>query len=252
MQRKMNSQRHVHALRVQLLAMSRLSQRALDYSVKGYELRNLDFARQVGTAESELEKHYHRIKDLCRETVNGGIANDADFRLAFAALSIAAALHVTYSAAAEMARGTIHSLESGGIEKRAQLRQLGQTVNASMRLCVIALFERDAYFARTALGNEKQALQLAAGLHTDRRDSIQEDLECTVKRGLMKVAKQTHEIADALLFWLEGNNMFWVGSTCEVARLSREVPQALRKQDATLFIQPHRDLESNAPQTFSC
>ncbi len=87
----MNSQVYIHALRVQLLAMSRLSQRALDYSVKGYELRNLDFARQVDTANEDLEQHYRRIRELCREAVNGGIANVSDFRFAFAALSVAAA-----------------------------------------------------------------------------------------------------------------------------------------------------------------
>jgi phosphate uptake regulator len=91
----MNSQVYIHALRVQLLAMSRLSQRALDYSVKGYELRNLDFARQVGTANEDLEQHYRRIRELCREAVNGGIANVSDFRFAFAALSVAASLRVT-------------------------------------------------------------------------------------------------------------------------------------------------------------
>ena len=54
----MNSQQHIRNLRVQLLAMSRVSQRALDYAVKGYELRNLDFARQVPAVNSELEGHH--------------------------------------------------------------------------------------------------------------------------------------------------------------------------------------------------
>jgi hypothetical protein len=248
----MNSQRHIHTLRVELLAMSRVSQRALDYSVKGFELRNLDFARQVGTANNELEKHYQRIKDLCREAVNGGIANPSDFRLAFAALSIAAALHVTYSAAAEIAKSTILLHESARIERCAQLKQLGQTVNASMRLCIIALFERDAYYARTALRNGKQAVQLDIDSQSDCGLGPRKDFESTVIRGLTEVTKQTHEIADALLFWLEGNNMFWVGSTSEVTQLSREVPRAVRERDATLYIQSQRDLASSASQNLSC
>jgi phosphate uptake regulator len=246
----MESQRHIHTLQVQLLAMSRSSQRALDYSVKGFQLRNLDFARQVAAANNGIEEHHRRIKDLSREAVNGGIAGASDFRLAFASLSIAAALHVTYSAALEIARTTIRRLENGGIEKCAQLTRLGQAVNASMRLCIIALFQRDAHLARLAVSSRKQAAQLGTDSQCDCWAGPQEGFERTVARELTEVAKQTHEIADALLFWLEGNNMFCVGSQNGITDPSREVPQALAGHDATLYIQ--RDRGPNAQQTFSC
>ena len=132
----MNSQVYIHALRVQLLAMSRLSQRALDYSVKGYELRNLDFARQVGTANEDLEQHYRRIRELCREAVNGGIANVSDFRFAFAALSVAASLRVTYSAAAEIAQGTVRFLETQRNREASATGEVGtnrQCIDAPVR-----------------------------------------------------------------------------------------------------------------------
>jgi hypothetical protein len=253
----MNSQRHIHRLRVQLLAMSSLSQRALDYSVKGYEFRNLDFARQVATANNELEEHYRRIKDLSREAVNGGIANASDFRFAFAALSIAAALHVTYSAAVEIAQSTMHLLEGSGIEKSDLLEKMGQALNASMRLCIIALLDRDACHARTVLRNEKEAVHLlkfGAGTesHSDRWVGPQKDFECAVTRGLAEVGKQAHEMADALLFWLEGNNTAWAVSLSDVSHLSREVPRAQQEEDATLYVQSKPDLGPKTSQSFSC
>src|SRR5882757_10611596 len=139
----MNSQQHIHILRVQLLAMSRLSQRALDYAVKGYALRNLDFARHVSAANSELDEHHRRIKDLSRELMNGGISKPSDSRFAFAAASINTALHVTYTAAAEIAQDSLRLLESSGIHGCAALEKMGQLVNGSMRLCIVALFDQD-------------------------------------------------------------------------------------------------------------
>src|SRR5882757_3134825 len=103
----MNSQQHIHTLRVQLLAMSRLSQRALDYAVKGYALRNLDFARQVPAAAGELEEHHRRIKNLSRELMNSSIDQPSDSRFAFAAAGINTALHVTYTAAAQIAQDSL-------------------------------------------------------------------------------------------------------------------------------------------------
>jgi len=91
----MNSQQHIHLLRVQLLAMSRLSQRAFDYAVKGYGLRNLEFARHVAAANSELEERHRRIKDLSRELMNDGISKPSDSRFAFAAARYTGVLHWT-------------------------------------------------------------------------------------------------------------------------------------------------------------
>lgn len=252
----MNSQVYIHALRVQLLAMSRLSQRALDYSVKGYELRNLDFARQVGTANEELEQHYRRIRELCREAVNGGIPNISDFRFAFAALSVAASLRVTYSTAAEIAQGTIRLLETSGIEKRLPLEKLGQTVNASMRLCIIALFERNAGHALAVLRNEKEAIQLfelrASDSRSHRIAGPQQSFERMVMEGLAEVAKQVHEMASSLLFWLEGNRMSPVISITDVRYLAREVARAPQEKDTALYIQSKQGLGAKPSQTFSC
>jgi phosphate uptake regulator len=203
----MNSQRHIHILRVQLLAMSRLSQRALDYSIKGYELRNLDFARHVRTADREVEEHYRRIKDLSRELMNGGIARSADSRFAFAAFHIGTALHVTYTAAASIAQNTVRLLEGSGIQRSAALERIGHLVNESLRLSIVALFNSHAGYAQTLLGNQEAVRELVSAdvhPHVDRVAGTQDAFEGAVIRSLGEVAKQVHEIADAILFWLEG------------------------------------------------
>lgn len=207
----MNSQEHIHTLRVQLLAMSRLSQRALDDSIKGYQARNLDFSRHVCTAHREIGDHHRRIKELCREVMNGDIAKAPDLRFAFAALNIGTALDATYTAAAEIARDTIRLLETGSIQHCEALEDMAQLMNGSIRLCIVALFEKDARHAETLL-RHLDSLQLRelhsvdSRPHVDHRTERYDDFERAMTQRLGEVAKQAHEIADAIAFWLEGNS----------------------------------------------
>jgi hypothetical protein len=241
--------------------MSRVSQRALDYSVKGYQLPNVDFARHAGTAGDEIEKRDRKIKELSRSAVNEGIANASDFRFAFAALSIATALRSTYLAATEIAGSTMCLLEGnqiGGhqIKRSATLEKKGHSVNAAMRLCIVALFERDACHARTVLSNQERPVGLFelnnCDSHSDYRADPQRNFERTVARGLEEVAKQTHDIADALLFWLQGNATSSAVAMDSIRHLSREVAASHPVEDATLYVQPRRDLNQKASQSCSC
>lgn len=253
----MNSQQHIHILRGQLLAMSRLSQRALDYAVKGYALRNLEFARHVATANSELEEHHRRIKDLSRELMNAGVGKPSDSRFAFAAAGINTALHVTYTAAVQIAHDSLRLLESSGIHGCAALERMGQTVNGSMRLCIVALFEQDAAHAKTVL-RRQEAVRLreltSIGLHPhiDRWAGAQGDFERSVIRSLSEVAKQAHEIADAILFWLEGKSCAAVSTSGK--HLSLDLPPAIQQNDAATlsYVQSKSAPGSKVTQRLSC
>lgn len=254
----MNSQQHIHILRVELLAMSRSSQRALDYAVKGYALRNLDFARHVSAANSELEEHHRRIKDLSRELMSGGgISKPSDSRFAVAAASINTALHVTHTAAAEIAQDSLRLLQSSGIHGCAALENIGQLVNGSMRLCIVALFNKDAAHAKTVLRRQEAArlrelTSIGLHPHIDRWAGAQGDFERSVIRSLGEVAKQAHEIADAILFWLEGKSC--VAMSTNGKHLSLDVPRALQQKDAaTLSYMQSKNIPGpKMTQNFSC
>jgi hypothetical protein len=251
----MNPQSHLQILRTQLLAMSRVSQRALDYSVKGYQL-HVSFACHAITAGDEIVERDRRIKNLSRGAVNEGIANALDFRFAFAALSIATALRTIYSAATEIAISTMCFLEGNQVAKSGVLEKKAQSANAAMRLCTVALFERDACYARTVLRNHERSVQLFevgnCEPHSDRGVDPQRDFERTITRGLEEVAKQTRDIADMLLFWLEGSATSSVVATNNMRHLSRIAASARPEEDAALYVQSNRNLSQKASQSFSC
>jgi phosphate uptake regulator len=249
----MTTQQHIPILRVQLLAMARLSQRALDDSVKGYQLRHLDFARHVAESDNEFEELHRRLKDLRREIMNCGNTNASDSRFTSAASSIATALHGTHSAAKEIAQSTIHLLESSGIENCAPLEKLAEGVNRSMRLCVIALFNEDARLARTALRSQEHSVQLyELGVSDFSSVGPQNDFERTVIRKLGAIAEQIQEIADALLFWLEGKQMSASEFVCDFGSSSRRVPSSHAGSDTTLYMQSRQSLRPKASQSLLC
>jgi hypothetical protein len=237
---------------VHLLAMARLSQRALDYSVKGYTLRHSDFSRQIYMAGAEIEQHHHRAKEFYREFTKSGMTNSLDTRFAFAAVSIGNALHATHSAAVRIAQDTLRMLESTGIQGCPALEAMSRHVNAALRVCVVALFEEDAAHARIVLRQTERCRfrelnSIALHPHIGRWAGAQGDFERAVIRSLGDVAKQTHEMADAILFWLEGH-------LCTAAGAGNVLQSMLQTEPAThlSYLASDRLPTPKVSQGFSC
>ena len=248
----MKSQQQMQLLRVHLLAMARLSQRALDYSVKGYTLRDSDFSREIHMAGPEIEQHHRRAKELCREFTKSGMTNSLDTRFAFAAVSIGNALHATHSAAVGIAQDTLRLLESTGIQGCSALEAMSRHVNVAVRLCVVALFEENAGQAQVVLRQTdrcrfRELNSVALHPHIGRWAGAQGDFERAVIRSLGDVMKQMHEMGDAILFWLEGHlrTAANAGNVLQSARPS-EPPSGLS------YLTPDRLPTPKVSQSFSC
>jgi hypothetical protein len=206
----MNSQRRMQSVRVHLLAMARLSQRGLDYAIKGYSERHPDFSRHAQRVDQEVEERHSYLKELCRELMNDGVPASSDVRSAFAAYSIGNALHGVHAAALGIARDTSRLLESTGIQRCAALESAGRHVNAVMRLSTIALFKKDVTQALTVLQQREQLRltdlnSVALHPHVGRWAGAQGDFERSVIRNLCEAARHSHEMADAILFWLQAD-----------------------------------------------
>jgi hypothetical protein len=134
---------------------------------------------------------------------------------------------------------------------------MGQLVNGSMRLCVVALFDKNAAHAKTVLRRQeavrlRELTSIALHPHIDRWAGAQGDFERSVIRNLGEVAKQAHEIADAILFWLEGKSCVAVSTSGKHPSL--DVPQALQhKDDATVsYMQSKSTPGLKVTQRLSC
>jgi phosphate uptake regulator len=211
-------QQHLQMLRLHLLDMSKLSQRAVDYATKGYRLGSPEFCRYVRRGDSQLNELRRSITDLCQkltlapdpqDRINKSIAA-IETRFPLSALQICSALHAICTSAAEIAHHTMLLLEDvawvpgcNALEKACHL------VNRLMCLCIIALFKKEGHHAETVLQNH-DIRQLFENTFRDLRSNITRQatipaaLETAIANSLKQITNQTQEVAEAIAYWLEG------------------------------------------------
>lgn len=207
----MTFQEDIQVLRLHLLGMSRLSQRALDYSIKGYELSNPDFCNHAGGTDHEIKKLYRQTKYLCLKLTIKRVNSPSDIRFVLAALRVNRALYKTYRAAIHIAKTTLLVLANNSMTTCSVLDQFGELTNGLMRLCVVALFEKELSYAEKVVQSQgvwRQCEMIFDHLPhgADRQLEAAEVHALAITRSLGVVAKQAHEIADAILFWLKGTD----------------------------------------------
>jgi hypothetical protein len=197
----------VQILRSKLIAMTRLTHRTVDYSIKAMQLGRPELCRAVHNSKDEMNAIG------CWIATHGLKLQDAeisckDSRFACAALRISGALEVAYHAAVEIAQQIEARFAIGWTPVSAELEDAGQFVNSLLRLCMFSLLNRDVRHAKAVLhdAGAGQSLDLAVYLtdhHLAQRTSAQVRFEMGIMRCLDGIADQTREIADSIILWLE-------------------------------------------------
>ena len=209
----MDIQKQCESLRAPLLRMSRLSQRAVDYSIKGYELGRPEFSREVQSTERELRNLRLSIADRGRMVLPIGMPISVDSRFTCYALRVCNALQSTYNAAAAIALETIRGLENGRRIEISVVGEMGQFVNSLVRICTIALFNEDLHRARTVLRNDggrrwfSQSLRQAQA-ELAQRSGSEAGCELAIVENLHQIAERSYEVAHEIAFRLEGQDCF--------------------------------------------
>lgn len=204
----MSIQYDIQILRSKLIALARLTQRTVDYSIKAFQLGRPEFSRVVHNSKDEMNAIRCWIVTHGRKLLDTGTSADAGSRFACAALRISAALEVAYNAAVEIVQQIETRFAPDLIPISVELEEAGQFVNSLLRLCVLSLLNRDIRHAKAVLHNAGagQSLDLALYLahhHLAHRTSAQVRFELDIIRCLERMAGQTREIADSIILWLE-------------------------------------------------
>lgn len=205
----MDTQNQIRLLRISLLDMAKLSHRAVDYAVKGYKLGSPEFCRFVHRGDRQLRELSQKINDRCRclfietsavipEALREDPYADTNLRFVLSALRISTALQAAGAAAAEIAHHTLLSLDNVRFPGSPTLDKFCHLVNRQMCLCIVALFKQEACHAEAVLQNRELARIFESPTLRHRRD------ELPISSNLKQIAAHVNEIAQAIIYWLEG------------------------------------------------
>ena len=205
----MEMKRQSPLMRAHLFKMTMLTQRAVDHSIKAYELRDPEFCALICKSDRQWCGVQRAIGNRGRRLLAAGWAVDTDSVLARCTLRIYSALRTTYAAATEIAHNSMMLTGGGQTDKSEVIRGMGRLVNGLVRQCTVALFEEDSRHAEAILRDdfarrwfertlERTECDLRQGSGTESR------LELAITRSLGQIADQAYEIAEAFNLWMDG------------------------------------------------
>jgi hypothetical protein len=197
--------------RSHLLRMTRLAQRAVDYSIKAYQLGSYELCHIVRNSEDELRKLQLNIGDRGCLLRAEGRPVDTESTAASCALRLYSALRVTYFAAIEMGQNTALLLERGRKPPSPSKMATTNFVNRLVRLYTVALFDEEIQHARTILQVNEGHLRFDLQLNLREEELIYRNdassrLELAITYCLAQIAEQAYEIADTMMQWLDGKD----------------------------------------------
>jgi hypothetical protein len=161
----------IQILRSKLIAMTRLTQRTVDYSIKQCNLAGPSSARDIQDSKDEMSAIRCRIASHSRELLETGVSGEADSRFACAALRISGALEVAYDSAVEISQQIETRFATEWIPVCTELEDAGQFVNSLFRLCVLSLLNRDVRHAKVVLHNQLSLSKLNGWLWSNLRQN---------------------------------------------------------------------------------
>jgi phosphate uptake regulator len=207
----MEFRRQSQLLRSHLLKMAMVSHRAVDYSIKAYEVGNIEFGRLVRIHEKEWRRTQHSIGERGRRLSATGMPVDSDSRIARHTIRIYSALRITHLAATEIAHNSTIINESGRPLVAEGLRPMGRFVNGLVGLYSVALFNMELRHAKTILACDQGRRWFYGSLALTEKSLLQQTgagarSELAIAKSLGQIADQAYEIAEAFRSCFDGED----------------------------------------------
>jgi hypothetical protein len=143
----------IRKLNNQLGEMLRISQRSVDYATKAYASGRAEFAQQAQHERQELDKVVHKIFASTAGSYEDKEADDTQMSYREVVRSISLALLTTCRYAHEVSLHAAALTRNGVFQRSHDVLRMGERVNGLMRLCIVAVMNKDPEHAKTVLRN---------------------------------------------------------------------------------------------------
>jgi hypothetical protein len=198
-------------LRSHLLKMVMLSQKAVDYSIKAYQLGASEINALFWKNDFQWRVLQRSIGDRGRKLAASGTPIDYDSHIAGCALRIYGALHVTYMAACAIAHISARGAAHDRTNPVQDLEESARFVNSLVALWTLALFKSEAQYTRSILLDHRAwrwfELKLCRTRHSLMQNVGAEARgQLALARALGQIAEQAREIAQACSVCCEKDN----------------------------------------------
>jgi phosphate transport system protein len=228
---------YLQTLRLQLLDMLRVSQRGVYYSIKAYKLGCPEFCASVRDNTDEINILHREITEIVQELLLMELARESDLRFILTCARICNALQAMHCQAVEIARNSMRLLENGGL-RCTDLTTMGDVVNGLVRLCVVSVFDEGIEHAQTVLRSDGVERLFETTFYDwyrtiDHRRRTQAGYELAITKHLSQIVRQTTEMADAIVFWLEDADRASLPDASK-QHLLRETTLAVGSQEVTV------------------
>jgi PhoU domain len=216
----MNGHKSIRILRLHLLDMARMCQRVVDYALKAYSLGSPECCTLVRNNKTEINMLHLQIEEITREILLMEISDTSDLGFVLSADRICNALEEIHVHADDIATKSMRLLETSGRMRCKELVSMGDVVNRLMRLCVVALFEENIQHAETVLRSEGVECEFETrffeSLNVPNPSDLAEAVyEIAIVDSLSCMARELHEVANAIMFWLSDSDYDWVPCNTE-------------------------------------
>lgn len=146
----------LHRLRLDILEMLRISLRAVDYSMQAYALGLPEFAHHVGCEQEKVNLLNRTIISASQKLYDSEHDISVKWTLGRSALMISLGLSSTYQHAIHISTSTLALLRTRKYPFSRSFEQLGRNVREYLRLCILAVVERNVGYAETVLNRIKR------------------------------------------------------------------------------------------------
>jgi phosphate transport system protein len=207
--------------------MGGLAENQLDKAIDALQTRDSALAEQVIEADTKIDHLQHEIEELALRMIALRQPMAADLRTIIAALKAASALERVGDYAKNIAKRSIAVAEVNSIGPVNTLSRLAGTVGDLLKTVLEAYARRDVAMARQVIEDDSQVDVLHTSLFRELLTYMMEDPRTIasgihllfVAKNLERVGDQATNIAENLLYIVEGGSGFYDRSKADVSSL---------------------------------